>query len=250
MAVCLRLLCRHDIPSKVPLSDTISVDELAEQCALDKGDLSRVLRCAQAWHLFQEPVKGQIGHTAASRLLKEDERFKAWITNATEQLWPSVPHVRVRLQLWMRSLPYIAGRRPDQMARLRGLCTDRRSQLDIPSMLKLTGNRLGRSRMAWKNLRFRTGTSIRKLLRPLLLECPTGIRLQDSKLIKFSINLTSPDFPTELILLTWADHRAARALKSLVVMHTFPRLSRIFPPPSITCHLISSLQNCVTESSS
>jgi hypothetical protein len=100
MGVALRFVCRHDIPTKVPLHGTISASELAEQCSIDRDDLLRMIRCAQAWHLFREPTKGQIAHTAASRKLKEDDRFRAWITNATDQVWSSVPHVVDTMSRW------------------------------------------------------------------------------------------------------------------------------------------------------
>ncbi|KAF2704101.1 NAD(P)-binding protein [Pleomassaria siparia CBS 279.74] len=100
MATCLPIILRHDIPSRVPLLGTISVEALAQQCLLDKHHLLRGLRCAQAWRLFREPEQEGIGHTATPRLLKEDGCFRFWITNATEQVWSSVPHLAGRCHLW------------------------------------------------------------------------------------------------------------------------------------------------------
>ncbi|KAF2183921.1 S-adenosyl-L-methionine-dependent methyltransferase [Zopfia rhizophila CBS 207.26] len=100
MAICLHFICRHNFPTRVPIDGTISVDDLAKDCGLDREDTLRTLRCAQAWHLFSEPEEGRVAHTAASRLLRDNERFRAWITNVTEEVWPSISHLVDAMDKW------------------------------------------------------------------------------------------------------------------------------------------------------
>lgn len=97
LTVCLRVICRHDIARRVPLDGTIAVIDLAKDCGLDVNDLLRILRCAEAWHVFTEPKEGQIAHTAASKLLKEDEILKAWLDINVAWIQPFVLSVSSKI---------------------------------------------------------------------------------------------------------------------------------------------------------
>lgn len=44
-------------------------------------------------HLFQEPEPGVIKHTAASRLLAEDQGLQSWVKFNTEEVYPGSAHV-------------------------------------------------------------------------------------------------------------------------------------------------------------
>ncbi|KAF2661053.1 S-adenosyl-L-methionine-dependent methyltransferase [Lophiostoma macrostomum CBS 122681] len=100
LAVCLHFICRHKIALRIPLDYEVSADELAIQCGLDKQDIVRTLRCARAWHVFTEPKEGYFAHTATSRHLREHVRLHAWITNATEEVWPSISHLVDAMGRW------------------------------------------------------------------------------------------------------------------------------------------------------
>jgi hypothetical protein len=71
--VSLEAICKYDIASKVPIHGEISVIELAKLCNIYEPDLRRILRFAISHHrIFQEPRKGMIVHSAASRRIADD----------------------------------------------------------------------------------------------------------------------------------------------------------------------------------
>ena len=41
-----------------------------------------------------------IAHTAASRLLREDERVNAWVASTCEDMWPAATRVVDALERW------------------------------------------------------------------------------------------------------------------------------------------------------
>lgn len=54
----------------------------------------RILRHAIAHHIFQEPRKGFVAHTAASKLLATDSLLNDCIGFLTEEMWPSATKVQ------------------------------------------------------------------------------------------------------------------------------------------------------------
>jgi hypothetical protein len=73
-ATSLGTISRHDLARKVPVGGTISFESLAKQCNLHEPDIRRIIRYAIAHHfIFQEPQKGLVAHSAASRRLVDDQ---------------------------------------------------------------------------------------------------------------------------------------------------------------------------------
>lgn len=59
---------------KVPVGGSITFEELAAQCGLYEPDVRRIVRFAIAWHhIFCEPRKGVVAHSAASRRLVDSQ---------------------------------------------------------------------------------------------------------------------------------------------------------------------------------
>ncbi|KAF5870961.1 putative o- protein [Botrytis fragariae] len=72
----LQVIHRFDIARKVPIGGEITFKDLAKQCDLYEPDLRRIIRFAISFHrLFQEPRRGFVTHSAASRKLAEDQDF-------------------------------------------------------------------------------------------------------------------------------------------------------------------------------
>lgn len=58
---------------KVPFRGAITFEELARQCGLHETVVRRIVRHAIAYHfVFQEPRKGYVAHSAASRRLVDN----------------------------------------------------------------------------------------------------------------------------------------------------------------------------------
>ncbi|KAL8710084.1 MAG: hypothetical protein Q9225_007362 [Loekoesia sp. 1 TL-2023] len=86
--VSLQAIYKYNIASKVPLHGEISFRELADQCGLDEVNLCRMLRFAMAYHhVFQEPRRGFVAHSAASRKLAEDPLAKAGLGYMFDEVW-------------------------------------------------------------------------------------------------------------------------------------------------------------------
>ncbi len=76
-----------------PVGSTITLSELQARTSLDAVNLARVVRMGMANHIFCEPRPGVIAHTAASRLLAEDEDLQAWVGFNAEDGFPAAAHV-------------------------------------------------------------------------------------------------------------------------------------------------------------
>ncbi|CAJ2504087.1 Uu.00g114810.m01.CDS01 [Anthostomella pinea] len=90
---CLQLINSYGIPKLVPVDGSITLPELQAKTTLDAINLARIIRYAITNHIFQEPSPGVIAHTAASRLLLEDDALQAWVGFNTEDIYPSSARV-------------------------------------------------------------------------------------------------------------------------------------------------------------
>ncbi|KAI1654696.1 S-adenosyl-L-methionine-dependent methyltransferase [Daldinia decipiens] len=82
-----------DVTTLVPLDGSITFSELQAKTSLDPINLARLLRHAMTNHVFQELKPGVIAHTAASRLLAEDQDLQAWVIFNTESVYPASAQV-------------------------------------------------------------------------------------------------------------------------------------------------------------
>ncbi|KAJ5947536.1 S-adenosyl-L-methionine-dependent methyltransferase [Penicillium verhagenii] len=71
----INVIHRYRIAEVFPPSEIISFEELSSRCGLNIIDLKRVLRLAMTRHIFAEPKSGFVAHTAATRLLHDDDRI-------------------------------------------------------------------------------------------------------------------------------------------------------------------------------
>lgn len=96
----LRLILRLKIPSMVPIGHgaEIPFSEIAQKTALPERDVCRILRHGMCRHIFVEPRKGFVAHTAISRLLAEDEQQHAIASTVTQVLEPALLHTADAVQ--------------------------------------------------------------------------------------------------------------------------------------------------------
>ncbi|KAB8229433.1 O-methyltransferase [Aspergillus alliaceus] len=85
----LQYIYRHKVATHVPIEGDITLAKLAEATNLNIKDLTRFLRVAISCHVFHEPVKGTIAHTAASKLLINNPMIEAWLLNIAQEFWPA-----------------------------------------------------------------------------------------------------------------------------------------------------------------
>ena len=73
--------------------ESIALAELQTKTSLDPVNLARCLRTCISNGIFLEPSPGIIAHTAASRLLAEDDELQAWVGFNCEDIGPAAAHV-------------------------------------------------------------------------------------------------------------------------------------------------------------
>ena len=74
--------------------EEVTYAELAATTGLPENHIQRLLRCVITFRIFQEPRKGVVAHTAASKLLADDPLMRAWIGMVSEEVWPAASKVR------------------------------------------------------------------------------------------------------------------------------------------------------------
>ena len=88
----LRLILRLNIPSLVPVGSEVSFLDIASKTGLPELDIRRILRHAMCRHIFVEPRKDYVAHTAISRLLAEDDHQRAIASTIANVMEPSLVH--------------------------------------------------------------------------------------------------------------------------------------------------------------
>ncbi|AEO65259.1 uncharacterized protein THITE_2112095 [Thermothielavioides terrestris NRRL 8126] len=98
--LALTAVNHYGLAKLVPVDSTITLDELQTKTSLDPINLARLLRMAMTNGIFREPSPGVIAHTAASRVLAEDENMQAWIGFNGEDIFPAAGHVLQALKAY------------------------------------------------------------------------------------------------------------------------------------------------------
>ncbi|KAK3310860.1 S-adenosyl-L-methionine-dependent methyltransferase [Chaetomium strumarium] len=88
----------HLLSKLVPVDSTVTLAELQTKTTLDPINLARLLRMAMTNGIFREPSPGVIAHTAASRVLAEDEDMNAWVGFNGEDILRASGHVLQALE--------------------------------------------------------------------------------------------------------------------------------------------------------
>ncbi|KAI1872857.1 uncharacterized protein JN550_003731 [Neoarthrinium moseri] len=85
--VSQHVILRFRIAEAVPVGGETTFEQLAMTSGLNEMQLRKLLRHAMAQRIFTEPRPGVVAHTAASRLLVEDEGLYNWLRFSTDDLW-------------------------------------------------------------------------------------------------------------------------------------------------------------------
>lgn len=86
----LAAIYRFKIASFVPTEGDIPFVDLADNCGLLENDLKRIIRYAAVHHrVFKETRPGFVAHTAASKLLSENEKIGDIMGLTFAECWPA-----------------------------------------------------------------------------------------------------------------------------------------------------------------
>lgn len=81
-------ITRFGLAKKVPIGGEATFEQLAAHAGISVTHMKRILRLAIAQHIFRESRPGvAVAHTAASRLLAEDEPLHQWMAWKTDEGW-------------------------------------------------------------------------------------------------------------------------------------------------------------------
>ena len=83
----MQAITRFNIASSFPVHEEATFTEISNACGLNEQIVRRILRHAMTKHIFKEPRKGVVTHTAASRLLAENAQIRDWVGASTDELW-------------------------------------------------------------------------------------------------------------------------------------------------------------------
>jgi len=90
----LAAIHHFNIASHVPKEGSISFYDLADKCGILEHDLRRVIRYTAIHHrVFCEPKDGFVAHTAASKILADNEKIQNLMGLTFAECWPA--HSRV-----------------------------------------------------------------------------------------------------------------------------------------------------------
>ena len=96
----LQAVYEFKVAEAVPLSGSISYQDLADKVNVPMLNLRRLIRHAMTNHIFHEPEKGFVAHTRTSRLLLEDLPLTNWVGFMTDDLWLPIAHVVKAMKKW------------------------------------------------------------------------------------------------------------------------------------------------------
>lgn len=98
--VPLQGITRWGLAQAVPIEGEATFEELAIKSKIGEPHMRRMLRLAIAQGIFREPHPGVLAHTAASRVIAEDESLRQWISWCMGEAWTSAYHTCPALEKW------------------------------------------------------------------------------------------------------------------------------------------------------
>lgn len=96
----LRLVSRLKLAELVPVGGETTFAEISKTTGLPERDVRRIMRHAMTRHVFKEPRKGFVSHTAMSQLLVEDAQQRDILATVTDLLWPAALYTTDAVEKW------------------------------------------------------------------------------------------------------------------------------------------------------
>lgn len=94
--ISLQAIYRFGLATSFPKGkDQATFGEIAIESGLHESQVRRILRHAMSYRIFQEPRKGIVAHTAASKMLASNPLMRQWIGMVSEEMWPSATKVHL-----------------------------------------------------------------------------------------------------------------------------------------------------------
>jgi SAM-dependent methyltransferase len=91
---------RWEVANHIAADEEVSFQELAKRCGIPEQDFTRILRQAMSKHIFKEPRKGYVAHTAASKLFIPPTQLNDYVHIALDNIWQSAAHMLDAMEKW------------------------------------------------------------------------------------------------------------------------------------------------------
>ncbi|KAI0470511.1 putative O-methyltransferase [Xylariaceae sp. FL0804] len=98
--VSQQAIMRFRLAETFPVGGETTFAEMAAASGLAEWHVRKLLRFAMAQHIFCEPRPSVVAHTAASRLLVEDQGLYNWLRFSTDDLWHAAYHTGNAMARW------------------------------------------------------------------------------------------------------------------------------------------------------
>ncbi|KAI9649206.1 hypothetical protein NHQ30_001774 [Ciborinia camelliae] len=85
----LQAIYHYGIAKSFPLDGTATFEEISQKVGLDVLNVRRFMRHAMTNRIFREVEPELVAHTAASKLLAEDQSMIDWVGHCVEEIWPA-----------------------------------------------------------------------------------------------------------------------------------------------------------------
>ena len=71
----------------------MSYKEVAQKAGVGQDAIRRIARYAITKHIFRETDRGDLCHSATSRMLSESPMMMEWVGMVCEEMWPAATQV-------------------------------------------------------------------------------------------------------------------------------------------------------------
>lgn len=98
----MRALYQYKIPNAFPVGEEATFAQIASNCNCSEAIVRRIMRLAMTNRIFKEVRKGVVAHTATSKALAEDEKFRDYVGMRCEEMCPAELNVRIAVDMSWR----------------------------------------------------------------------------------------------------------------------------------------------------
>jgi hypothetical protein len=95
----MRALYQYKIPNAFPVGEEATFAQIASNCSCSEAIVRRIMRLAMTNRIFKEVRKGVVVHTATSKALAEDEKFRDYVGMRCEEMCPAELNVCMHLEV-------------------------------------------------------------------------------------------------------------------------------------------------------
>ena len=98
--ISIQAIEKFKIADSFPIGKEASFTEIAKACSLNEDDTKKILHQAMTQHIFKEPRKGYVAHTAISKQIAQNPLMQDLIFFMCTEAWRSAPRLVDAMVKW------------------------------------------------------------------------------------------------------------------------------------------------------